>query len=127
MATLKIADFLKEQQKRLDQARDQMMAARKASETGKPVPPELVREGREQEIAELKARLARAKTAREQVVARYDAEIKRLADTIARLEQDGGTIGGGGVVRPPRAKRTPAKPAKKPSKKPSAKKSRTAS
>lgn len=117
MATLKIADFLKEQQKRLDQARDQLVAVRKASEAGKGVPPEILREGREREIAELKGQLSRARATRDQVVARYEGEIKRLTDAIARLEQDGKTIDeviGRGRVK---AARTPAKAAKSAAKK----------
>lgn len=106
MATLDVADFLKQQQQRLDQARGELSAARQAAETGRGLSPEVVRQSREREIAELKAQLARSRAAREQVVARYEGEIKRLEEAITRLEEDGRRIdevlGGGGGVRPPR-------------------------
>lgn len=110
MAVQTIENLLKTHQELLDRNRRRVEAVA----TGGRLRPEDVRAQNEEDLADLTQRLEHTTAARAQALSRYDTEIRRLQDAIARLKEDGKRIDEvlGGKTKPnakPKAKASGAK------------------
>lgn len=92
MPTLSIAEFLKEQQARLEEGRQQIATTRLAGDSGKPLPPDSLRDNHKREVANLRSQIARTTAARAEALARYDGQIQRLKEALERAEEEGKKI-----------------------------------
>ncbi len=85
MAIDTIRELLKNHQELLERNRPRLDAVRE----GGRLPPEEVRKQKDEEIAALRERLTETAAARRKALERYDSEIQRLKDDLARLEEGG--------------------------------------